>query len=391
MIERSTATGLCLSCLRGNVSAGAMESISGKDSNTCEVTQVVPERVRTLEDLIRICEIDTDIWKIERWVANKWEMGSVDKTKRPTTTALYQVKAWLRRKVVVIAAREEIQSLLAEAKKSVAALRPVRVIPPLLATGDYMLELDIFDLHAGKLAWSKETGHQNYDVKIAEAVFGRAVDALMARTAGYPISQIVFPIGNDLLNSDNELNTTTRGTPQDTDGRFQKTFLAVRRMMTDTIEKLRQRAPVIVYMVPGNHDKLSVWHLGDSLECFFARHKDVTVHNLPNTRKYHQFGDVMLMFTHGDKGKHPDYPLVMATEEPVMFGSTKFREAHIGHRHETKTREFHGVRVRTLSALCPPDAWHAEMQFVGNQQSAEAFVWSKKEGLVSQAFFTVAA
>lgn len=370
-----------MACYKG-AGVGTSESVSG-GKNTCEVSKVTPEKVRTLEDLIRVCQIDASTWEVDRWVANKWEAGTGE-----DNTALFQVKAWLKRKVQIVDARNEITSLLADAKKSIALARTAPARLPKV-DGDYMLELDVFDLHAGKLAWSKETGHENYDVKIAERVFEQAIERLLARTAGYPISQIVFPVGNDLLNSDNTLNTTTHGTPQDTDGRFQKTFLTVRKMMTATIERLRQRAPVVVYMVPGNHDKLSVWHLGDSLECFFDHYADVTVHNRPCVRKYHQFGKVMLMFTHGDKGKHPDYPLVMATEEPVMFGATKFREAHIGHRHETKTREFHGVRVRTLSALCPPDAWHAEMQFVGNQQSAEAFVWHKTEGLVSQAFYTV--
>jgi len=90
------------------------------------------------------------------------------------------------------------------------------------------------------------------------------------------------------------------------------------------------------------------------------------------------------MMTHGDKGKHKTYPLLMATEQPEAFGQTMFREIHTGHTHQTKTEEQFGVRVRVLPSLSPPDAWHAENGFVSNQRNAEAYVWSAKEGLIAQ-------
>ena len=52
----------------------------------------------------------------------------------------------------------------------------------------------------------------------------------------------------------------------------------------------------------------------------------------------------------------------------------------------TKLDEQHGVRVRVLPALCPPDAWHAENGYVGNQRNAEGYVWNDREGLIAQVF-----
>ena len=72
-----------------------------------------------------------------------------------------------------------------------------------------------------------------------------------------------------------------------------------------------------------------------------------------------------------------------------MFGETLFREAHTGHSHQTKVEEKHGVRVRVLPALCPPDDWMAENTFsVKNQRSAEAYVWNAVEGLITIAVYT---
>ncbi len=357
--------------------------------DAAELTKRTHERVRTLDDLIRVCEIDTNTWEVERWVANKWEMGSVDKAKQPHTTELYQVKAFLKRKVRVIDARNEIADLLEQAKAERAQiLHPFASVEPI--TGN-MLELNIPDLHAGKLAWAKETGWDNYETKLAEQVFDQALAALVARTSSHAFERVLLVVGNDLLNSDNANNTTTKGTPQDSDVRFHKTFAVVRRMMVRAVERLRTVAPVDVVMVPGNHDTLAVWHLGDSLECYFHTYPDVSIDNSPRSRKYYQFGKVMLLLTHGDEGRLPDYPLVMATEQPEMFGETTHREAHTGHRHKVQVDEYHGVKVRTLSALCAPDAWHAKKAFVGNARAAEAFVWNREEGLVGTAIYTLPA
>lgn len=356
------------------------------DGDSAEVSRLSPEPVRTLADLIRVCEIDTETWEIERWVANKWEQAHTDAKKQSHVTPLFQVKAWLKRKKLQLAIRDEIAALVDDAKRRIPA-RPVSKRTN--TSSGYMLEIAIPDLHIGKLAWGKETGEANYDSKIAEAVFLEALDALIARTSSYQFDQIVFPVGNDLLNADNAQNTTTRGTPQTSDSRYQKSFTIARQLMTRAIDRLRRLAPVHVILVPGNHDTLSTWHLGDSLACYFHQTPDVVIDNEPRHRKYHQFGSVMLMFTHGDKGKRPNYPLVMATEQPQMFGATVHREAHTGHLHQMRVEELHGVKVRISPALCPADAWHAENMYTGNARAAEAFVWSATEGMVGTAIYTV--
>jgi hypothetical protein len=340
-------------------------------------------RIHTLQQLIDYFEIDTAIWEVERFVANKWEVASSN-GEAVTVTPLYQVKATLKKKVAVEDALQEIERLKELAKKS--APMPKTVIRP---RGEgYMLEVNIPDAHFGKLAWAPETGGPNYDTKIADETFRKAAEALFARTASYKFDEVVLVIGNDLLNSDDEQGRTTKGTSVSTDTRYQKTFVVVRNASIWLVERARQIAKkVIVVLIPGNHDKLSVWHLGDSLECYFHRYKDVEINNEPKSRKYVQFGKVMLMFTHGDKGKKDEYPLLMATEKPEMFGATKYREAHTGHLHKTKLDEKMGVRVRILPALCAPDEWHAEQGFVGNLRNAEAYIWSKEEGLVGTAIY----
>lgn len=364
-------------------SGSASLSVKG---DTAEVGRMTPENVRTLADLVRVCEIDTSEWIVERWIANKWEMGAKDNDGNIVTTPLYQVKAWLVRNKAVIQARTEIAALIADAKAGMPKLPPMPAVKR--AASGLMLEINVADLHVGKLGWGAETGHGNYDSREAEREHDHAVETLLARCQGYTFERILIVLGNDLIHVDGRANATTAGTQQDTDSRYYKLFLSVRRMATRMIDRCRARAAhVDVAMVPGNHDRDSVWHLGDSLACLYEQIPSVTIDNAPTQRKYIEFGKVMLLLTHGHLGKRDDYPLLMATEQPAMFGRTLYREAHTGHLHQTRVQEHHGVRVRILPALSGVDAWHAENGYVGNIRAAEAFVWSKDEGLVSTVYY----
>lgn len=323
------------------------------------------------KDVITFCNIDTNVWELDRFRAKDVSKGD---------QARFQISAFFKKREDIIAIRAEIEDLKTQAKAS--APTPSKTKDHKSKSGN-LLEINISDAHFGKLAWPKETGSIPYDVQIARAMFIRALDTLLDRVKNFEFEQILFVVGNDLLNSDNAENTTTKGTVVTTDIRYHKTFRTVRFLMQECIEKLRKIAPVKVLIVPGNHDQLASWHLGDSLECAFAKYSDVEVDNDPRYRKYHEFGKCMIAFTHGDKGDRTDYPLLIATEQPEMFGRTKFREIHTGHTHETKTQEKHGVRVRVISALTPADDWHSENGYVGNLRTAEAYVWNREQGLIS--------
>ena len=248
-----------------------------------------------------------------------------------------------------------------------------------------LLEINIPDAHFGKLAWGVETGGRPYDVQIAIEMYKRAARTIVTRaiTSGIKFDRILYVVGNDILNSNDSENRTAHGTVVTTDGRYHKTFRKLRETIVELIEEFRQVAPVTVYVVYGNHDTLSAWHLGDSLDCYFHAYTDVTIQNQPTYRKYFEFGKVMIMLTHGDKGQRDDYPLLMAHEQPAMWARTLHRECQTGHNHKTKLDEFHGIRVRILPALCPADDWHSENGYVGNLRNAEAYLWNKEEGMIA--------
>ena len=400
---------LNMASIIGEVSKGLQTPVSTKPekpvlSETSEITGdtwtiTLPKtRIHTEKELLEYFDVDTRIWEVEKLVCNKWEMGYIsevskttsgeviEETRQAEALPLFQVKAFLKRKKDVEAVIKEISELKEQAKTH--SPKPPFVVRT-QALSDLMLELNFPDAHLGKLAWGVETGHSNYDVKIAEQVYWTALETVLERVEPHNFDHILYVVGNDLLNSDDIEGRTTSGTYVSSDARYHKTFGAVRNLMVKSIERLRQISPVKVMIVSGNHDQLSCWHMGDSLECFFHNYEDVEIDNLPRARKYHEFGNVGLMFTHGHKGKRTDYPALMAAEQPKMWGRTKYRECHTGHLHMTKTDEQHGFRTRILPSLTAPDDWLATNGFVGNLRNAEGYVWSKQEGLIGQVYYTV--
>jgi len=72
--------------------------IQNEDSNNLELETKSP-RIHTLEQLIQFCEVDLQVWAVERFVVNKWEVGAKDDNGEIVVEPLYQVKAWLIRKI----------------------------------------------------------------------------------------------------------------------------------------------------------------------------------------------------------------------------------------------------------------------------------------------------
>jgi hypothetical protein len=224
-------------------------------------------------------------------VANQWQQASVDRVKGGIQlTPLYQVKAWLKKRSAAIAARDEIAETLEAARRAMSA-KPWKLSTPprRVKTGPgNLLVPAIMDPHFGKLCWGRETGWEDYDVEIARACMQAAITDLIAQASAMPyqIGQILLPLGNDFYHVDNSSNLTTGGTPQDVDGRRQRSYRAGREAVMEMIAALVQVAPVQVSIVPGNHDEETMFALGDALELVFEKAKHVKIDNSPRLTKY---------------------------------------------------------------------------------------------------------
>jgi hypothetical protein len=148
----------------------------------------------------------------------------------------------------------------------------------------------LFDLHLGKLAWGGETG-ENYDTKIARKRFLYTIETLIERASGFPYSRILFPVGSDFFNSDTIDNTTTKGTFQDEDLRWKKTFKFGIQLVRDAISILKQTGvPVDVLIIQGNHDEQRTTYLGECLEGWYHNDDMININNDAPSRKFYKFG-----------------------------------------------------------------------------------------------------
>lgn len=352
------------------------------------------EEVRDLEDAVRVCRIDTHRWAITGYRQKAYQGFYKDAASEAHTVQLFSVSVSLAAKKIQCEFRAELDAMLSELRSASAPAPALRVVPK--NTGR-MLELSIPDAHLGKLAWWRECG-QSYDVEIARTLFMAAVDDLVGKVAGFgPFDQIALIVGNDFLNADNFENTTARGTPQSTDGRQAKTFWVARRLIVDVVkDHLKPLASSVrVVMVAGNHDLNANFYLGEVLDAYFDADPDVIVDNAPTQRKYLEWGQVLLGWTHGSEERHASLPLIMAQEEKAAWGRTSYREWHLGHLHKKKAVSWQGVNeelgvtVRILPSLCAVEDWHTSKGYVGNVRSAEAYVWDKASGLVGTAVYNV--
>lgn len=343
-------------------------------------------RIKSLEALIDAADIDTSQWEIERHKINKWEVGAKDENGRITIEELWQVTAWLTQRKGV--RNEEVKRVILEQIEDYTK-QIRRPTPKPRPQSGLMFEIGAYDLHLGKLAWAEEAG-DDYDLGIAADIFKWAISTLIEKASATPIEKILLPIGQDFFHFDTQRGQTTKGTELDVDSRWLKMFRTGTDLCVWAVDQLREIAPVEVLVVPGNHEEMSTISLGEYLAAWYRNDEDITIDNSAKQRKYLSYGINALGFCHPDMAKLKDLPMIMASEAPELWATSRVREIHVGHLHQRRTinplMEYNGVVVRILPSISATDAWHYKSGYVGNLRSAEGYLWSKTGGLSSTVY-----
>jgi hypothetical protein len=414
----------CQSCRRNrrNEAAGAYapepdpltpqlaESFKDNGNGTAEALTTTDENVRTLADLIRVCQIDLSVWDVERWVCNKWEVAAKlgDKGRETLQSRpLFQVKAWLKSKSAAsLEARIIGEQILADIRETIAqapAIYTHRQEQFVSEAGNFLFTFEPYDLHVGKNTWKKETVI-NYDIHTSEELFNAALDYqldMALRLTRNGIDRILCVFGNDVSHIDNKMQTTTGGTFMDADSRYPRIYSHIVRMHRRAVEILKSVAPVDIKIVSGNHDEHTAYHLGMLLEAVYESDPRVTVDNNPHMRKYYEYGVNLFGLTHGVAEKVSELPLTMAREQPEMWARCPSREWHIGHLHKSEQwdagkpgqqiQTLHsdkGVRVRRLTSMSGHDAWHTKNAYM-DRRACQGFVYHRTAGFTAEVSFNI--
>lgn len=335
--------------------------------NTMEIVEDKPIQMqgKNLDSVLDSCGVDREKWEVNDFTVKELSNGE------------FLFTVYFKKK-----------SLFFDVEKLKQELKLLSETKPLIEhphkDNGLLLEFFCPDLHLNKSAWAAETG-QDYDSKIAAKLLRQSLDKTIQLASKFEISHIIFPVGNDLFNIDSRANTTTAGTPQDTDSCHHKMFKEGYKLIIEVIERLKLIAPVSVIPTMGNHDSNNILMLGEVLDCFYHNDENVFVDSRPLSRKYFFWGNTILAYSHGHEEKLNDLPLIMATECQKEWANAKFKFWRIGHKHTQKCYldEKAGVVIQHVSSLSAQDKYHYSKGYIGNNRGTSSSIIDKKEGQIA--------
>lgn len=335
-------------------------------------------RIKTVADLLKHANVTGEVTKqtVKTWDTTLVEGGE------SKTVQNFAIHVEVKPNQT---STEEAVKAIIDGAFATRTLLPQRKTLKIATTGTMQL-LAGFDWHFSKLAWAKETGHADYDLRISTNAVRDACSHLIKKGDAEKVSERWLVIGGDAFHFDTPSGTTTKGTPLERDGRVQKMIEEGSKAIFDVIEWSAESVPTHVIIVPGNHDFVLSWALQRILTSHFRLDTRVTVEGTFTERKYQMFGHCLLGFVHGDKAKKV-LPGLMAREAP-QFSTAKLREWHRGHLHYRKeTDTVEGVLIRQHPSLSPADSWHAAEGFISDR-GMDAIIYHKAGAVVATHSYT---
>ena len=251
----------------------------------------------------------------------------------------------------------------------------------------YALVVSPTDLHYGKGAWEDECG-QTYNLKEARNRLMNQTSNLVSRLPATP-EKIILATGSDWFHVDNELGSTTKGTPQDMAATPAQILRDGCMLAREHIELLAQVAPVEVIFMRGNHDRHTSLSLMMYLSAVYENNPQVTVSTGLELRQYVKWGNNLLGFTHGDGVRSSNLPALMATESREDWGDTEHHTWFHGHLHHMKQTEKDGCMVVQLPSLAGHDRWHYRKGFTLNRAGLSGHLIDYELGVIGTLFAPV--
>ena len=351
------------------------------------------KRMLTKEDIIKQFNIDTNIWEVERFKVKTsegyrkdrsvtWKVkdgkvteGDVNDTGKMLVVPLYHVEVRLVKKKQVWS--EDIVNKLFN-KLEEKNFNRLKYKPDYVANGK-MLFVPFADLHYGMLATQNATGNE-YNMTVAEELVSRAISQILQRIKGQKYEKIVLLLGNDFLNCDNLLGTTTAGTPQDNDTSWFDMVDGATELVIKMVESFLPIAPVEVYSVNSNHDTHSYYGISKAVEFYFKNDKNVSFENSPLPRKYCTFGKNLIALSH-------DIPIKRALEIITTEAKNEWSESShmywiLAHLHTGMAYEKQGyLEIYRLPTISGWSRWTNQKGYLQTDKKTQCYVFDKEFGI----------
>jgi hypothetical protein len=361
------------------------------------------KRITTVEEIIALCNIDVNVWRVDKFEVGVHEgyrkdrkgwwksengriSGATEDSGKILIVPMHSVRVWLSRKTAEIRNALIVDEFV---KKAIKYSPKYKKIKYRKLKNNHLFEIGLPDLQLGRLVAAEEAGHDiNPKLQIKKA--DDVIDRLIEYSSSFCVDRVLFPVGNDFFDTNSAAMFTAHGTPQQDDVRWKRTYQLGCDFIVRTIEKLQQIAPVDVLIIAGNHDEDKIWHLGEYVSAWNNKNPNVVIDNRPMKRKYYSYQNNLIGFTHGYFEKNDKLDSLMAYEVPFLWSASTHREWHLGDKHHKvdmvlKTNELNnGVVIRIIRSLANPSVWEFDKGLVGSTKAAEGFMWDCNDGIVAQ-------
>ena len=357
--------------VKKNIESKVTEVHQNLEAGTSKITGISTTEPRTPEEIIKLLGIDTSKWKLSQFwnkeQNNKWLVSAL-------ITRLPQEQ---------IIQRSFIEELVNYELPVYDKINPKYLNESFSEKVCGVISLQ--DLHFGK------PGNENM-----KDVMDHAICYLIGKAyANYNLEKIVFVIGPDTLNMDTFDGTTTKGTPIENSETATKAYMKAFDAICLAIGKIKHFCDNLeVVFIPGNHDRLSSFHLIHAVSQVFKLTPEITFNTNYKERKVIMYGSNMIALEHGDVSSKNN-PLVFATDFPKEWGTSTHRFLYTGHYHGRKTKEViteneeQGFITRIIPALTSSDYWHYHNKWTGNQRAAIIHIHESNKGLISEFVYTM--
>ena len=237
----------------------------------------------------------------------------------------------------------------------------------------------IGDHHLGMVAWTPETGDDNYDIDISTKLLFNAVDTLTSMSS-HADTGILLNLG-DMMHANNLKNQTGSQTHTlDVDGRMGKAIRAVGQMYKRLITRmLEAHNEVWVINVRGNHDPDSSLWLNEMVKMYYENEPRVHVFDNYNKFLHFRWGYNLVALHHGDKINVQRLYEKITSSLAKEWGESKYRFAWTGHIHHKQAHEIGGLHHESWNVLPPTDSYHSEHLY-GSSRSMTTVLLHKEFG-----------
>jgi len=335
---------------------------------TGEVVANFSEEVKSLDELIEKCHIDTDKWEITKYVQNFWGNG---------TNPHWQVKAWLGKKSTEQVFQDSFVDFLASYQPVSQEVMSPKFFPE---KPNGMLIINKQDSHLNK--WDVD-GDNDVTSRMAKIMYKVDVIATQAQLSNN-LEEITYIIGSDEFNSE-YTNTTTKGTPQQNTHTYHTSFEYICNHEVLMITMLLQHAKhVNVVYVAGNHDEFVGWHMVNWLQTYFRNTDRLTIDDSPKYRKYVSYGNSALMFNHGDAIKPAKLAALFPIEYRDQWSFHHNFYIFTGDKHHEVSHDFNGIKFYQIPAFSNAKSlWDDKNGHTMSKGEVTAFLIDQAEGMTN--------